>query len=165
MPVRRLDRIDRAIVALLQNNARTSNKEVAASVGVAPSTALERTRRLEADGVLRGYHAEVDPEAMGVRLQALVSVSLRQHARPLVEAFEAHALALPEVVQVFHTTGAADFLVHVAVRDTEHLRTLALAAFTERSEVARIETSLLFAHRRTAGRPVGDRAASGLPTR
>ncbi|MEO2091861.1 MAG: AsnC family transcriptional regulator, partial [Gemmataceae bacterium] len=48
---------DRAIVALLQKNARASNKEVAASVGVAPSTALERTRRLEADGVLRGYHA------------------------------------------------------------------------------------------------------------
>ena len=151
--MRPLDRIDRAIVALLQKNARASNKEVAASVGVAPSTALERTRRLEADGVLVGYHAEVAPEALGVRIQALVGVTLRQHARPLVEAFEAHALALPEVVQVFHTTGASDFLVHVAVRDTEHLRTLALASFTERPEVARIETSLLFAHRRTAEMP------------
>ena len=54
-------------------------------------------------------------------------------------------------LQIFHTAGAADFLVHVAVRDTAHLRELALAAFTERTEVARIETSLLFAHRRTAG--------------
>ena len=89
------------------------------------------------------------PEALGIGIQALVGVSLRQHARPLVEAFEAHALALPEVVQVFHMTGASDFLVHVAVRDTEHLRSLALAAFTERPEVARIETSLLFSHRRT----------------
>ena len=150
-----LDRIDAAIVALLQKNARTSNKEVAAAVGVAPSTALERTRRLEADGVLVGYHAEVSPEAVGVGIQALVAVTLRQHARPLVEAFEAHALGLPEVVQVFHTAGAADFLVHVAVRDTAHLRTLALAAFTERTEVARIETSLLFSHRRTDGLTVG----------
>ena len=57
--MRPLDRTDRAIVALLQKDARTSNKEVAAAVGVAPSTALERTRRLEADGVLVGYHAEV----------------------------------------------------------------------------------------------------------
>ena len=151
--MRPLDRTDRAIVALLQKNVRASNKEVAASVGVAPSTALERTRRLEADGVLRGYHAEVAPEALGVGLQALVAVSLRQHARALVEAFEAHALALPEVVQVFHTTGASDYLVHVAVRDTAHLRELALASFTERPEVARIETSLLFAHRRTAELP------------
>ena len=156
MPTRALDRIDRAIVARLQNNARTSNKEIAAAVGVAPSTALERTRRLEAEGVLAGYHAEVSPEALGVGLQALVAVTLRQHARPLVEAFEAHALGLPEVVQVFHTTGASDFLVHVAVRDTEHLRTLALASFTERPEVARIETSLLFAHRRAAGLPVAE---------
>jgi len=147
--MRQLDRTDRAIVARLQNNARISNKELAASVGVAPSTALERTRRLEAEGVLIGYHAEVAPEALDIGIQALVGVSLRQHARPLVEAFEAHALALPEVVQVFHTTGASDFLVHVAVRDTEHLRSLALAAFTDRPEVARIETSLLFSHRRT----------------
>ena len=147
--MRQLDRTDRAIVARLQNNARISNKELAAAVGVAPSTALERTRRLETDGVLMGYHAEVAPEALGIGLQALVGVTLRQHARPLVEAFEAHALALPEVVQVFHTTGASDYLVHVAVRDTEHLRSLALAAFTERPEVARIETSLVFSHRRT----------------
>ena len=155
--MRPLDRIDAAIVRLLQQKARTSNKEVAAAVGVAPSTALERTRRLEADGVLTGYHADVAPGAVGVELQALVAVSLRQHARPLVEAFEAHALGLPEVVQLFHTTGASDFLVHVAARDTAHLRALALS-LTERPEVARIETSLLFAHRRTEGLPVFDPA-------
>lgn len=161
--MRPLDRTDLAIVALLQKNARTSNKEVAAAVGVAPSTALERTRRLEADGALRGYHADVAPEAVGVGLQALVAVSLRQHARALVEAFEAHALSLPEVVQVFHTTGASDYLVHVAVRDTEHLRALALAAFTERPEVDRIETSLLFSHRRAGGLPVAGRLGERPP--
>ncbi|WP_412061658.1 Lrp/AsnC family transcriptional regulator [Rubrivirga sp. IMCC45206] len=147
----RLDEIDRAIVTRLQQNARTSNKELAAAVGVAPSTALARTRRLEETGVLVGYHAEVSAEAVGAGLQALVEVSLRRHQRGLVEAFEAHALALPEVVQLFHTTGASDYLLHVAVRDTAHLRALALEAFTERPEVARIETALLFAHRRTAG--------------
>jgi DNA-binding Lrp family transcriptional regulator len=150
MPYRSLDRTDCDLVRLLQNDARASNKALAAAVNVAPSTCLERVRRLEADGVLRGYHAEVDPAAAGVGLEALVSVRLRQHARPLVEAFEAHALSQPEVVQLFHTTGADDFLVHVAVRDAAHLRELALSAFTERPEVARIETSLLFAHRRSA---------------
>ena len=148
MPQRDLDRTDRQILAHLQNNARLSNKELAARLGVAPSTALERTRRLEREGVLAGYHAEVDLAARGTPLQALVSVSLRRHQRPLVEAFHAHALALPEVVQVFHTTGQSDFLVHVAVRNPEHLRQLALEAFTDRDEVARIETALLFDHRR-----------------
>lgn len=149
MPTRPLDRTDLALLTHLQNNARVSNKQLAAAVGVAPSTALERVRRLEADGVIVGYHAELDRQSTGVGLEAMVSVVLRQHARPLVEAFQAHALSLPEVVQVFHTTGGSDFLVHVAVRDTAHLRALALASFTERPEVARIETSLLFEHRRT----------------
>ncbi|MGB3542211.1 Lrp/AsnC family transcriptional regulator [Rubrivirga sp.] len=160
--MRDLDRIDRQIVRRLQNNARTSNKELAAHAGVAPSTALERTRRLEAEGVLVGYHAEVALGAVGLGLQAMVAVSLRQHARPLVEAFERHALGLPEVVQLFHTAGSSDFLVHVAVRDTDHLRTLALESFTERSEVARIETSLVFSHRRTPG-PDPGRATSRAP--
>ncbi len=152
--MRPLDETDCALVRLLQHNARMSNKEIAASLSVAPSTALERTRRLEADGTLSGYHASVDPRRVGVGIQALVSVQLRRHARALVESFFAHARSLPEVVQVFHTTGASDALVHVAVRDTDHLRELALAAFTERPEVARIETALLFAHHAGDGLPI-----------
>ena len=151
---RRLDRTDFDILALLQKNARLSNKELAAAVGVAPSTCLERVRRLTEAGVLRGYHAELDPGAIGIGIQALVAVRLGQHSRTAVEAFQRHALGLDEVVQVFHTTGANDFLVHVAVRDAEHLRDLALEAFTERPEVVHIETSLLFASHRTAGLPI-----------
>lgn len=149
-----LDRTDCAILTQLQNNARLSNKELAAAVGVAPSTCLERVRRLQARGVLRGYHADVSPAAVGVGLQAMVAVRLTQHDRPRVEAFQAHALGLPEVVQVYHIAGANDFLVHVAVRDAEHLRDLVLTAFTERPEVARIETALLFAHHRSPGLPI-----------
>lgn len=151
-----LDRTNIAIVRHLQNNARLSNKELAAAVGVAPSTCLERVRRLQQDGVLRGYYADIDPAAVGIGMQAMVSVRLGQHSRPVVETFQAHALALPEVVQVFHITGANDFLVHVAVRDAEHLRDLALTAFTERPEVVHIETALLFAHYRAPGLPILD---------
>lgn len=152
--MRSLDETDCGLIRLLQHNARMSNKEIAASLSVAPSTALERTRRLEAEGTLAGYHASVDPSRVGVGIQALVTVRLRRHARDVVESFFAHARALPEVVQVFHTTGASDALVHVAVRDTDHLRELALAAFTERPEVARIETALLFAHHAGDGLPI-----------
>ena len=152
--MRDLDRTDAAIVRHLQNNARLSNKELAAAVGVAPSTCLERVRRLSADGVLRGYHADVDPHAVGIGLQAMISIRLGQHSRALVEAFQSHALALPEVVQVYHITGANDFLIHVAVRDAEHLRDLTLTAFTERPEVVHIETALLFDHWRAPGLPL-----------
>ena len=152
--MRDLDRTDCDIIRQLQNDARISNKELAAAVGVAPSTCLERVRRLAAAGVLRGYHADVDPRAIGVGLQAMIAVRLGKHARAGVEAFQAHALALPEVVQVYHITGAKDFLVHVAVRDAVHLRDLALTAFTERPEVVHIETALVFAHHRSPGLPI-----------
>lgn len=139
-----LDRTDRAILAALLHDVRRSNKELAAAVGLAPSSCLVRVRRLRAGGVLRGAHADVDNRALGVELEALIAVQLRRHARAEVEAFRRHALALPEVVAVFHVAGAVDFLVHVAVRNARHLRDLALDAFTARPEVARLETSLIF---------------------
>ncbi|HEY3400695.1 MAG TPA: Lrp/AsnC family transcriptional regulator [Geothrix sp.] len=139
-----LDRIDCDILTLLQKDARLSNKELAAAVGLAPSSCLARVQRLRSDGVLRGTHAEVDPQALGVGLQALIAVQLRQHSRAQVKAFWKHALGLPEVLAVFHVAGTHDFQVHVAVRDAHHLRDLALDAFTTRTEVAHIQTSLIF---------------------
>ncbi len=93
---------------------------------------------------MRGFHAEVDPEALGIGLQSLIAVQLQKHSRPVVKAFWKHLLGLPEVLAVFHVTGEYDFQVHVAVRDAHHLRDLALDAFTTRPEVSRIATSLIF---------------------
>ncbi len=139
-----LDRIDFELVRLLQKNARLSQKELAAAVGLAPSTCLVRLQRLRQQGVLVGFHAEVDPQAMGIQLQALIAVRMKQHSRAQVKALWKHLTERPEVLTVFHTAGAHDFLVHVAARDAEHLRDLAMDSFTSRPEVAQIETSLLF---------------------
>ena len=145
---RRLDRTDFRILAELQNDARLSNKELAAKVGLAPSSCLERVRRLQAEGALRGFHAEVDPAALGIELQALIAVRLRRHSRDLYEGFRTHLMSLAEMVAVYHLAGANDFLVHVAVRDVEQLRNLVLDAFTTRPEVGHVETALVFEHAR-----------------
>jgi DNA-binding Lrp family transcriptional regulator len=108
-------------------------------------------KRLEGSGALLGYHAEVDPRAYGVTLEALIAVRLEKHARGAIAAFERHLATLPEVRGVFHVAGANDYLVHVAVRDADHLRELALNAFSTRAEVAHMETSLIFSHRRNTG--------------
>ena len=141
-----LDRIDCGIVAALQKNGRMANKDLAALVGIAASTCIARVRRLEESGVIQGFHATVDAKKLGVGLQAIVAVRLRQHVRNVVDGFREHALSLPEAVHLFHMSGANDYLVHVAVRDPDHLRELVLTAFTTRSEVAHIETSLIFEH-------------------
>jgi DNA-binding Lrp family transcriptional regulator len=146
-----LDRTDRAIVAALQNDARLPNNALAALVGVAPSTCLERVRALRARGVIRSLRAEIALEALARDLEAIVAVRVRAHARTLVEDFRAHVLTLPEVVQVFHVTGADDFLLHVAVQDTSALRDFVLDRLATRPEVAHVETRVVYEHAR---RPV-----------
>jgi DNA-binding Lrp family transcriptional regulator len=144
-----LDSFDRAIVAALRANARLSNKDLAELVGLAPSTCLERVRRLRDLGVFRGFHADVDLGSVGVGTQAMIGVSMSEHSRELVDSLLDYVQTLPEVLQIYHVAGADDFLVHVAVRDTTHLRDLALDSFTIRSEVDRIETRLIFQHSAT----------------
>jgi DNA-binding Lrp family transcriptional regulator len=150
MAAERLDRMDQAIVAALQNDARISNKELAGLVGLAQSTCLERVRALRARGVLRGFHAEVDRATLGRSLEAIVSVRVRPHSRANVDAFWSYALELPEVIEVFHVTGAADFLVHVGVADMDGLRDFVLDRLTVRPEVAHVESHLIYAQRRRA---------------
>lgn len=150
---RPLDRTDRKLIALLQHDARRSNKELAAAAGIAPSTCSERVQRLREEGVFTGFHADVDPAALGIGLQALIAVRLRRHAAAEVDAFNGHADEMQEVIEVFHVTGADDFLVHVVVRDADHLRDLAVNGFTTLPEVAHIETSLIFQHEAKAGLP------------
>jgi len=148
-----LDRIDYEIVRLLRKNARISNKELAEQVGLAPSTCLVRTRLLQQSGVITGFKAEVNPARLGVGLQAMISVRLKRHYKPDVEAFRQHALDLPEVVRLYHVAGPIDFLVHVWTKDSEHLRNLAMTAFTAREEVSHIETELIFEHMTCQGLP------------
>lgn len=149
-----MDRIDVELLRLLRNNARLPNKTLAERVGVAPSTALERIRRLRESGVIEGFHAEFAPRAIGIGLQAMVAVRLARHSRELLDGFRAHLLELPEVLAFYHVAGANDFQVHVAVRDSDHLRDFALDAFTRRAEVAHIETSLIFEYRRSPETPI-----------
>lgn len=155
-----LDRIDIELLRLLRSNARLSNKALAEAVGVAPSTALERIRRLRQRGVISGFHAELEPTAIGIGLQAMVAVRLTQHSRRIVDAFHRHLGELAEVLAYYHVAGADDYLVHVAVRDPAHLRGFLLAAFTQRAEVGHIETHLIFEFHRNPSLPLY-RAPSG----
>jgi DNA-binding Lrp family transcriptional regulator len=143
-----LDRTDRAILALLVKDARLSNKEIASRVGIAQSTCSERIRRLERTGVFEGFHAEVDLRQLGVGLQAMIAVRLHRHETTQVSRFREYAESLPEVVAFYHMAGNDDFLVHVVVRDSDHLRDIAMGAFTAQPEVTHIETSIIFEHTR-----------------
>ena len=139
-----LDPVDLHLLRLLQNDARTTYRDLAAQVGVAPSTCLDRVTRLRRSGVILGHRLRLDPAKLGRGLQALLSVQVRPHRRELVGPFVERIRALPESLTVFHLTGPDDYLVHVAVADMADLQRLVLDEFTSRREVARVETRLIF---------------------
>lgn len=138
------DRIDFEIIRLLQNNARMSNKDLARHVDLAPSSCHARVVALRDSGAIRGYHADVDPEVLGVGQQALYFISLTRHSRAVVEEFMAAMLALPEVIHVYLVSGKTDFVIHAMAADVRRLRDFALDHITVRPEVVQIETALIF---------------------
>lgn len=149
-----LDRTDVAILRLLQKNARLSVKEIAAEVGLAPSSAHGRIRQLRESGALRGVHADVDPAALGIGLEALFMIGLAKHERGTVDRLLEEIVQVPEVRCAFLVTGRHDLVVHVVVRDTRHLKDLAFDQFTSRPAVTRIETSIVYDTRRRQELPV-----------
>jgi len=141
-----LDEVDRAILRVLAEDARTPNNAVADLVGIAPSTCHGRIRALRERGVVRGFHADIDPAALGLGLQAMIAVRLDAHTREQIRAFVRDVPKLPGVVSVFHVAGADDYLLHIAVRDSDALRDFVLDHLTGHPAVRHTETSLIFAH-------------------
>ena len=117
-----LDETDRKILRALQQNARTTNTEIARQLGMVPSAILERIRKLEARGVVAGYEARLDPKAMGFGLVAFISV--RASDRADVATLEAKLARIPEVQEVHCVAGEDCYLLKVRVPDVDALKDL-----------------------------------------
>jgi DNA-binding Lrp family transcriptional regulator len=139
-----LDAVDRKLLRELQKDCRQTNKALAEKVGVAPSTCLERIRELRTRGVITGFRAEVDPAAIGRPMEAILSIQQRGSHREAIERLLENGAGLPETVRVMALTGTTDYIIHVAVRDMNHLREL-VWGLIERREVGRVQSSLVFA--------------------
>jgi len=140
--------VDRRILDVLQSDARRTNKSLAAEIGLAPSTTLDRVRDLERRGVIAGYHAEVDLRALGRGLQAMIAVRIEPKTEANVERLVSRLESLPETLAVFMMSGVDDVLVHVSVPDTDSLRHLVLTEIANQEGVVDERTSLVFEHRR-----------------
>jgi Lrp/AsnC family leucine-responsive transcriptional regulator len=135
-----IDEIDRQILNILQQNARTPNAEIARQVGMAPSAVLERIRKLETRGVIRGYEARIDPEALGLNLLAFVFV--RSDDRSGTSTGEVLA-RIPEVQEVHHIAGEDCYLAKVRVRDAKTLGRLLRERFAGSGSVHSTRTTVV----------------------
>lgn len=140
-----MDPVDLRILQELQANARVTNVELARANGVAPSTTLERVRRLEEKGVIRGYRATLEPGALGLSVQAVVMVHLSHHQAGSIEEFEARVRDVPQVTACYNLTGRYDYLLQVVARDIDHLRELVTRTMAAIPGVEQQETFLVLA--------------------
>ncbi len=145
-----LDAVDRRILNLLHGDARITNNALAEAVGIAPSTCHGRVRRLVEGGVIRGFYTDIDPVAVGLPLQAMISVTLQSNARGKIRSFIAQIRRRRQVMDVYFLAGADDFILHVAARDTEDLRSFVVENLNADADVAGTQTSLIFEHLRGA---------------
>lgn len=138
-----VDETDRRILEVLAVEARIPNNALAERVGIAPSTCLGRVRALVANRVIRGFHADIDPEAVGYPLQAIVAIRLQEDSRDVIHPFAERLAAMAEVRNVFFVAGGQDFFVRVATQDIAELRQFVLVNLSGSAEVAATETNII----------------------
>jgi Lrp/AsnC family leucine-responsive transcriptional regulator len=145
-----MDEVDRAILNMLQENARVPNAEMARRVGMAPSAVLERVRRLEERGVIEGYEARLNPQALG--LGALAFVFVQADDRPGPQETGEQLAEIPEVLEVHHIAGEDSYLVKVRVADTGSLGRLLRERFGALERVRSTRTAVVLATSKESGR-------------
>lgn len=143
-PTTEIDDIDRRILQALQQDGRISVVQLAELVGLSVTPCLRRLKRLEADGIIRGYRADLDPKRAGCALQAFIEVRLGDHAETTVERFEQAILQRPEVVACYAMTGNVDFLLHVMTSDLDALSDFATKYLLRVPGVRESHTSIVF---------------------
>jgi len=137
-----LDTIDRKLLSELQSEGRVTNVDLASRVGLTAPPCLRRVRALEEDGVIRGYHADLDASKLGFAITVFAMVSLRSQAEEDLRGFEEHIMTLPEVRECHMLNGEIDFILKIVSRDLQSFQEFLTSSLTPAPNVASVKTSL-----------------------
>jgi DNA-binding Lrp family transcriptional regulator len=140
--VANLDPIDRQLLGELQDEGRVTNVELAQRVGLTAPPCLRRVRALEEDGIIRGYHAELDASKLGFAITVFALVSLKSQAEESLRQFEEHMRTLPEVRECHMLNGEIDFILKIVSRDLQSFQEFLTSKLTPAPNVASVKTSL-----------------------
>lgn len=152
-----MDEVDKKILKALQGSGRKKNAELARELGVAPSTMLDRIRRLEESGIVRGYRADLDSRKLGLPVQGFLSIILDHHHAEDLRKFEDGIRNIPSVRACYNIAGRFDYLLHIAVRDLEQLGVLIKNQIASLPGVSRSESLLILSEiKPDAGWPIED---------
>jgi DNA-binding Lrp family transcriptional regulator len=147
-----MDSVDRAILSHLQADGRLSNVELAERVRLSPSATLRRVRNLEASGAITGYHAVIDPLAIGRGFQVTVHTTLLFRNRETIETFEAEISKLDEVIECQRMFGDPDYLIRIAVADADAYEHFLINTFADLPGMARMTSQFTMKTIKPGGR-------------
>ena len=137
-----MDVIDQKLLALLQDNGRMTNVELAQKVGLTAPPCLRRIRALEQAGIIRAYHADIDASKMGYSITVFAMVSLKSQAESDLRAFETYLQSIPEVRECHMLNGEIDFILKIVARDLQSFQELLTSRLTSAPNVNSVKTSL-----------------------
>ncbi len=139
----KLDQIDRKVLEILQSNAKITNAQLSKEIGLSPAPTLERVKKLEHGGIIKSYHAQLDPAKVGLGVTTFVQISLTGHKKVTTDSFVNTVNTIPEIIECHHITGTGDFLLKVISQDISSYQKLMLETINEIEEVANTTTMVI----------------------
>jgi len=137
------DPIDRKILGILQDNGKITNAQLSIDVGLSPAPTLERVKKLEKNGIIESYHAQLSKQEIGLGVSTFVHVALIGHRKSIVDEFIKQILVIPEIVECHHITGQGDFILKVVSKDISSYQKLLVEVINEIPEIDNTQSTVI----------------------
>lgn len=139
----KLDKIDRKILNILQDNAKITNAKLSQEIGLSPAPTLERVKKLENSGIIKSYHAQLDQQMIGLGVSTFVHVQLVSHKKGFIDAFVEKINQIDEVVECHHITGQGDFILKIVAPDINSYQQLMIDVICEIPEIDDLQSTVI----------------------
>jgi Lrp/AsnC family transcriptional regulator, leucine-responsive regulatory protein len=138
-----LDKIDLKILKTLQGNAKITNLQLSAEVGLSPAPTLERVKKLENAKLIKGYHTEVNEEALGIGIKAIIQITLTRQIENAIANFKKEINKIPEIMECYQVTGNADYILIVMLKDIRDFEALISQRLSKMEEIGQMQTMMI----------------------
>ena len=138
-----LDKIDFKILKILQDNAKITNLQLSGEIGLSPAPTLERVKKLENAKLIKGYYTEVNEEALGIGIKAIIQITLTRQIENAISSFKKEINKIPEVMECYQVTGNADYILIVMLKDIRDFESLISTRLSKMEEIGQMQTMVV----------------------
>jgi DNA-binding Lrp family transcriptional regulator len=138
-----LDKIDLKILKILQENAKITNLQLSGEIGLSPAPTLERVKKLESAKLIRGYYTQVNEEALGIGIKAIIQITLARQLENAISNFKKEINKIPEIMECYQVTGNADYILIALLKDIRDFENLISQRLSKVEEIGQMQTMVI----------------------